>query len=233
MTRKSHLGDTTVEVKQRKCVKKCQDIRKTILRRSVVLGGLKSLIFLALFLFVVFEYAETMLKTFSIGATTLTMTTSLIKDLKFPPFTICLENGYKPTVMQKYGFENRYAFWNIKDKNITSVWDIYLESTYLLDRDFNIFMLATGMLKLGENHFENTSFNHGNPIQVKIDQYHTPMSGTCYEIKSNLSLPTSKTASFMFIIKNPTDTRDFPKVGLNYIRNLKAKVLIYILYTYL
>ena len=216
-----------MEVNQRKYVKKRQDIRKNILRRSVFFGGLKSLVFLALFLFVVFEYAETMLKTFSIGATTLTMTTSLIKDLKFPPFTICLENGYKPTVMQKYGFENRYAFWDIKDKNITSVWDTYLDSTYLLHKDFEIFMLETAeMLKLGENHFENTIFNHGNPIQVKIDQYHTPMSGTCYEIKSNLSLPTSTTASFVFIIKNPTDTRDFPKVGLNHIyKNLKAKVM--------
>ena len=215
-----------MEVNQRKYVKKCQDKRKNILRRSVFFGGLKSLIFLVLFLFVVFQYAETMLETFSIGATTLTMTTSLIKDLKFPPFTICLENGYKPTVMQKYGFENRYAFWDVKDKNITSVWDTYLESTYLLDRDFEIFMSETGKLRLGENHFENTIFNHGNSIQVKIGQYHTPMSGTCYEIKSNLSLPTSMTATFMFIIKNPTDTRDFPKVGLNHI---KAKVM-YIVY---
>lgn len=114
-----------MEINQLKNVKNLQDTRKKLFRRSIFFGGLKCLTFLALFIYVIFEYAQNMTKTFSIGATTLSMTTSLIKDLKFPPLTICLENGYKPTVMQKYGLENRYAFWDIKDKNITSVWDIY------------------------------------------------------------------------------------------------------------
>ena len=56
-----------------------------------------------------------------------------------PPITICMDNGLKPTVLNKYGLESIFDFnFNMYGFDFPSVWDAYVEASYLLNRDIEI-----------------------------------------------------------------------------------------------
>ena len=101
---------------------------------------LKILICLTFLAFVVYIYGIEIFTKFGNEATVFISKTLEVKDFTMPPITICMKNGYKPSVLKKQGVTNGFYYvfdigWN---GNITSVWDSYLNASYLLNKDFEI-----------------------------------------------------------------------------------------------
>ena len=102
-----------------------------------------------------------------------------------------------PPILKKYGLVNiwDFAFGDPIDneaKNISSVWDAFLEASYLNGRDFEISILVPSVftspltLVVGNN---NVISDNGTQFFVQLKEYHTVSAGTCYQIKSNFSIP--------------------------------------------
>ena len=52
-----------------------------------------------------------------------------------PPITFCISNGLKPTVLQKYNLSSMFDFnFEMDKKNISLVWDAYVEGSYILNK---------------------------------------------------------------------------------------------------
>ena len=51
-----------------------------------------------------------------------------------------MDNGLKPTVLKKYGLGSSFDFmFGLSDINISSVWEAFIEASYILDRQENFF----------------------------------------------------------------------------------------------
>ena len=104
-----------------------------------------------------------------------------------------------------------------EDKNISSVWDAFLEASYLNGRDFEISLLAPSVfsspltLVVGNN--DLTSYN-GTQFFVQLREYHTVSAGTCYQIKSDFSMPLPEYVKVSVNFDNSLDEVDQPKVKI-------------------
>ena len=102
-----------------------------------------------------------------------------------------------------------------EDKNISSVWDAFLEASYLIGRDFEISILVPSVfsspltLVVGNN---NVILYNGTQFFVQLKEYHTVSAGTCYQIKSNFSIPLPKYVKVRVNFDNSLDEVDQPKV---------------------
>ena len=102
-----------------------------------------------------------------------------------------------------------------EDKNISSVWDAFLEASYLIGRDFEISILVPSVfsspltLVVGNN---NVILYNGTQFFVQLKEYHTVSAGTCYQIKSNFSIPLPKYVKVSVNFDNSLDEVDQPKV---------------------
>ena len=109
-----------------------------------------------------------------------------------PPITICMGNGLKPTVMKKYGISSifDFVFGSKAVRNMSSVWDVFLEGAYLINRDFKIIVdtMTLGLLTLEKGHNYYRKNNEGDGYYINITEYHTILAGTCYQINSNFPL---------------------------------------------
>ena len=56
-----------------------------------------------------------------------------------PPIIICMQNGMKPSVMENYGLTTVFDFmFGSQVNNMSSVWDTFIEGSYLIKRDFDM-----------------------------------------------------------------------------------------------
>ena len=82
-------------------------------------------------------------------------------------------------------------------RNMSSVWDTFVEASYIMNRDF---ILRTNDLNLNIN--LSTGYNNivGSESTVHVKEYHTVYTGTCYQITGNLSIlpPGSLSATLEF-----------------------------------
>ena len=118
-----------------------------------------------------------------------------------------------PPIRKKYGLVNiwNFAFGDSIEneaKNISSVWDVFVEASYLNGRDIEI-SINGWILAVGNNDL--------NQILVELKEYHTFFAGTCYQIKSNFSMPPPTTVDITVTFANSLYEVDQPKVrGINF-----------------
>ena len=99
----------------------------------------KFFVFLGLLIAVIVQYAIDIYSKFNKNATTFTSKTIETQNFTMPPVTICMDNGLKPSVLNEYGMESIFDFnFNMLGSDLTSVWDTYVEASYLLERDIEI-----------------------------------------------------------------------------------------------
>ena len=108
------------------------------LTMSVLFRGMKFLIFIALLVIVVDQYAIDIYTKFQKKSTVFVSKTSEFENFTSPPISICFKNPFKPSGLEKYGIARRYGFIMATELNrsISSVWNTYVEVSYLLNRDF-------------------------------------------------------------------------------------------------
>ena len=103
-----------------------------------VFKGLKFFIFLVLLIAIILQYLVGIYDKFFNSSTTLVSITTEAQDFTMPPLTICMDNGLKPTVLKKYGLGSSFDFmFGLSDSNISSVWEAFIEASYVLDRQVN------------------------------------------------------------------------------------------------
>ena len=187
---------------------------------SVLFRGMKFLIFIALLVIVVDQYAIDIYTKFQKKSTVFVSKISEFENFTSPPIAICMKNGFKPSGLEKYGMKSRYGFIMSTDlnKSISSVWDTYVEVSYLLNRDFGIEIhpctkAHSFQLLVGSN---NIKCVDGRTIFVEVNEYYTMASGTCYVIKSDLQIPPPKFASMNLYLNESLPSEDFPEVWYEY-----------------
>ena len=199
--------------------------------KSVLLKGTKILIFSILLITVIHEYGIDIYSKYHDKATVFVSQTKPIEDFTLPSITICIKNKFKPSVMNKNGLDSWIDFiygtfegkW--KQENI-SIWNTYVEASYLLNRDLEIQIQDPWLpiqFFIGKNYIkcENISninsvevCKNGSNILIEIKEYFTMTSGTCYGLKSNLQIPPSQSVSISLNINKSLPYEDFPEVYL-------------------
>ena len=145
--------------------------------RSVLLKGTKVLIFSILLTTVIYEYGLDIYSKYQDKATVFVSQTYPIEDFTLPFITICMKNKYKPTVLKKHGLDSWFDFvygtfegW--KQENI-SIWDTYVEASYLLNRDLEIEMLnppSPLKFSVGKNYIMCENISNG-PSNYDISKF--------------------------------------------------------------
>ena len=100
-----------------------------------------------------------------------------------------------------------------EDKNMLSVWDAFIEASYLNGRDIEI-SIFDQILTVGNN--DLFSYN-GKLFSVELKEYHTFFAGTCYQIRSNFSLPPPSSMEISVTFDNSLDEGDQPKVRKDFL----------------
>ena len=198
----------------------------------MLLKGTKVLIFSILLTIVIHDYALDIYTKYHDKTTVFVSQTYPIDDFTLPFITICLKNKFKPTVLNKYGLDSWVDFvfgtfevdkW--KQENI-SIWDTYVEASYLLNRDLEIQIqdpYSPIQFSVGKNYIKCENFKsrqggevckNGSNILIDIKEYFTMSSGTCYGLKSNLQIPASQVISMSLHINKSLPYEDFPEVCL-------------------
>ena len=164
-------------------------------KMSLLNKGFKIVVFLVLFIIVMWQYAVEIYAKFNSVSTTFVSKTVVADSFAMPPMTIFMDNGLKPSVLKKYGIADIFEFsFQILDTKNFSVWDAFVEASYLIGRDIEICLLVPILsgapipLKIGNNYF--TGFN-GNHFHIEVKKYHTNIAGTGYQIKSNITMYVS------------------------------------------
>ena len=100
-----------------------------------------------------------------------------------------------------------------KEKNVSSVWDAFVEASYLSGRDIEISIIDQ-ILTVGNNDFFSYD---GKVFSVELKEYHTFFAGTCYQIRSNFSLPPPSSMEISVTFDNSLDEGDQPKVRKDFL----------------
>ena len=115
-----------------------------------VFKGLKFFIFLVLLIAIILQYLVGIYDKFFNSSTTLVSITTEAQDFTMPPLTICMDNGLKPSVLKKYGLGSSFDFmFGLSDSNISSVWEAFIEASYILDRQENFFHTNVWFMSFG------------------------------------------------------------------------------------
>ena len=99
--------------------------------------GLKYVIFLVLLVTVIWQYAVEIYSKFENDSTTFVSRTIDTDNFTMPPITICMNNGLKPSVLKKYKMAEIFEFL-FDSREISSVWDTFVEASYLIGKDIDI-----------------------------------------------------------------------------------------------
>ena len=173
------------------------DVCCSYINKPNIFNGIKILYFFALLATVLFSYARDIYTNFHNDATTFTRKTVKADNFFTPPVVICMENGMKPTVMNKYGMVTVFSLPDADAVNKPlSVWDSFVEASYILNRDF-IINIGYFNLKTGYNKLELPD----SSVVIDVREYHIwHQGGTCYQIESNHSIfpPDSVTFTLKF-----------------------------------
>ena len=164
------------------------------------------------------QYAVEIYAKFNNVSTTFVSNTVDVDILFMPPMTICMDNGLKPSVLKKYGLLDIFEFaFETQTKNFL-IWDAFVEASYLNGRDFEITIFAPHLsgnhitLKVGINYL--TDYN-GKLFQIEVKEYHTNIAGTCYQVKSNITMYLSYFLDLNLRFNDSLDGIDVPQVIVN------------------
>ena len=143
-------------------------------KMSLLNKGFKIIVFLALFIIVMWQYAVEIYAKFNNVSTTFVSNTVDVDNLFMPPITICMDNGLKPSVLKKYGLLDIFEFaFETQTKNFP-IWNAFVEASYLNGRDFEITIFAPHLsgnhitLKVGNNYL--TDYNE-KLFQIEVSEY--------------------------------------------------------------
>jgi hypothetical protein len=182
-------------------------------KMSLLNKGFKIIVFLVLFIIVMWQYAVEIYAKFNNVSTTFVSNT--VDNLFMPPITICMDNGLKPSVLKKYGLLDIFEFaFETQTKNFL-IWDAFVEASYLNGRDFEITIFAPHLsgnhitLKVGNNYLTDYS---GKLFQIEVKEYHTNIAGTCYQVKSNITMYLSYFVDLNLSFNDSLDAIDVPQV---------------------
>ena len=199
-----------------------ENILANCLTMSVLFRGMKFLIFIALLVIVVDQYAIDIYTKFQKKSTVFVSKTSEVGDFTSPPISICFKNAFKPSGLEKYGMKSRYSFvmGTELNRSISSVWNTYEEVSYLLNRDFEIEIYPckkapahSFQLLVGTN---NIKCVDERTIFVEVNEYYTMASGTCYGIRSDLQISPPTFVSMNIYLNESLPNEDFPEVCYEY-----------------
>ena len=185
---------------------------KQSLNKTNIFKGFKILIFFVLLITVLSSYARDIYTKFLNDATTFTRNTEQADNFHLPPVLVCMENGLKATVMEKYGLDTVRNFPGLETDFNTelSVWDIFVEASYILNRDF--------IIKSNDFDFNfSTGYNVIGPeLMVHVSEYHTIYTGTCYQVDSgNLSISPPRSLSATLEFDESLNQDDIPPVCIS------------------
>ena len=122
--------------------------------------------------------------------------------------------------MKRYGLETILDFYgSVAVKKESSVWDVFVEATYILNRDFSLFLYFSEndalnkttwiRLSTGDN---NSFMMDGTVYQVTIHEYHVDFAGTCYQIDSNYSITPPNGIGLTLQFDESLNQEDIPRV---------------------
>ena len=188
-------------------------------KMSIFNKGFKATLFLVLFIVVMWQYAVEIYIKFNNVSTTFVSMTVDADSFTMPPMTICMDNGLKPSVLDKYGMTDIWEFvfepLERLDNQTSSVWDAFVEASYLNGRDISIGLLGPHFsphfhtLTQGNNYIVSES---GQVIYVELIEYHTMISGTCYQVKSNITMHPPNWVRLDVAFNDSMDSDDIPQV---------------------
>ena len=183
--------------------KSLQALSGNCINKEMVYKGIKILGFLALLILVLRQYGLDIWTKFQNHATTFITKTDEADNLFTPPITICMGNGLKTTVMKKYGINNVLEFLIGSEAvmNMSSVWDVFVEAAYIINRDFQI--IAVIYYKEKEE---------GAGYDINVTEYHTNLAGTCYQINSNFPSPPPNWLGLQLVFNESLGKTDIPQV---------------------
>ena len=208
----SHVSERT-ELDERSTCGKWLQALGNCFNKEIVIKGIKILGFIALLNLVLWHYVLDICTKFQNHATTFTTKSHEADNFNMPPITFCMGNGLKPTVMKKYGIDTifEFSFGSKAVKKMSSVWDVFLEGSYILNRDFKILVLdflVLDFLTLTKGHN-----NLGDGYDINVTEYHTVLIGTCYQINSNFPLTPPNWISLKLLFNESLSEMDIPKVN--------------------
>ena len=183
--------------------------------KSVLFQGMKFLLFTGLLIFVIDQYAIDIYTKFQKKSTVFNSKISEFENFTSPPISICMKSGFKPSGIEKYGIASRYGFimGTELNKSISSVWNTYVEVSYLLNRDFEIEIVSCKSqlyrLLVGRN---NIKCEDGHKILIEVHEYYTVTSGTCYGLSSDLQIPPPTFVTMNLYLNESLPSEDFPEV---------------------
>ena len=187
-------------------------------KMSLLNKAFKIIVFLVLFIVVMWQYAVEIYAKFNNVSTTFVSITVDVDTLFMPPITICMDNGLKPSVLKRYGLLDIFEFaFETQTKNFL-IWDAFVEASYLNGRDFEITIFAPHLsgnhitLKVGNNHLTDYI---GKLFQIEVKEYHTNIAGTCYQVKSNITMYLSYFVDLNLKFNDSLDAIDVPQVIVN------------------
>ena len=181
------------------------------INKPIVFKRIKIMGFTALLILVFLVYGFEIYTKFQDQATTFKTKRQEADNFNLPPITICMGNGLKPTVMKKYGISSIFDFVSGSEsvRNMSSVWDVFLEGAYMINREFKI---ISGFLTLEKGHNYLRTNNEGDGFDINITEYHTISTGTCYQINSNLPLPPPNMGILKLQFNESLGKTDTPQV---------------------
>ena len=195
------------------------------IKKTIVFKGIKILGFIVLLISVMLLYGLDIYTKFQDQATTFKTKSHEANNFNMPPVTFCMGNGLKPTVMKKYGIESifEFTFGSKVVMNMASVWDVFVEAAYIINRDFQIiaFMLdpiskARGSITLLKGHNYHKGKEEGAGYDFNVTEYHTNLAGTCYQINSNFPLPPPNWIGLKLVFNESLGKTDIPQVNIMY-----------------
>ena len=192
--------------------------------KEIVVKGIKILGFIALLIFVLCQYGLDICTKFQNDATTFTTKSREADNFNMPPITFCMGNGLKPNVMKKYGIDSVTDFIGSEVMmNMSSVWDVFVEAAYIINRDFQIIavildpisksLVSITLLK-GHNYYKEK--DEGAGYDINVTEYHTNLAGTCYQINSNFPLPPPNWIGLKLVFNESLGKTDIPQVNIMY-----------------
>ena len=197
---------------QSSCGKWLQALPGNCINKEMIFKGIKILGFVVLLILVLWQYGLDILTKFQNHATTFITKTDKLENFNMPPITFCMGNALKPTVLKKYGVDSvlDFAIGTKAVINVSSVWDVFVEAAYIINRDFKIYAysLTWGPFQLTKGHNY-----HSTGYDFNVTEYHT-IAGTCYQINSNFPLPTPTWIILGLVFNESLSDIDIPKVHL-------------------
>ena len=133
--------------------------------------------------------------------------------------------------MKKYGIDSVTDFIGSEVMmNMSSVWDVFVEAAYIINRDFQIFVFmwdpiskAWDPITLLKGHNYLKEKEDGAGYDFNVTEYHTEMAGTCYQINSNFPLQPPNWIVLGLEFNESLSEKDIPKVILlRLIQKLKS-----------